>query len=72
VAPNERPGREIEQSGYWKFDVDTSIVSIDSPLLLVKNNLAGKLRYRKLTNYFSTVTWPMSQATGVVRSTALR
>jgi len=32
-------GREIEQSGYWKLDVDMSIVRIDGPLFLVKNDL---------------------------------
>ncbi len=32
-APNV-PGPGIEQSGYWKFDVSTSIVRIYSPLFL--------------------------------------
>jgi hypothetical protein len=31
------PGREIEQSGYWKFEVDMSIVRIDSPLFLSRH-----------------------------------
>ena len=31
-CPTNVPGREIGQSGYWKFDVDMSIVRIDSPL----------------------------------------
>jgi hypothetical protein len=67
------PGPEIEQGGYWKFDVGTSIVRIYSPLFLpAMVKLFTDLWDKRQVGFQANLTCRVARLPGNTFATAFR